>query len=204
MHSAEGGNGMGAKTVEATGAEEAREEEQDCAEFLRDLLNLPALSAEEYRGILADCDRRGLSEREVWDRMALYLKKGVTRESGWQPLELGDGPGERVRKRILSLIGLVPVEKLDELRGLIAFTTSFLKRTAFICDLLVYLFAEREKGLVDPHGTDTRAYTDFFAGKLFWELEKIRQLGDETSLRELDQVYLEWLADRILDGEVLA
>jgi len=195
---------MGTKRVEATGGAAAWKEEQDCRELVRGLLNLSTLSGKEYRCILADCDRLGLSEREVWDKMALYLKKGVTRESGCEPLELGDGPGERVRKRILTLIGMMPSEKLDELRGLIAFTTSYLKRTAFVCDLLVYLFAEREKGPVNPRGTDTRAYTDFFAGKFFWELEKIRQLGEETSLRDLDQSYLEWLADRILDGEVLA
>jgi hypothetical protein len=206
MQAAEGGNGMGTGGKEATAGSSAGQEEPDCREFMRSLLNLSSLSGKEYRSILADCDKLGLSERELWDTLALYLKKGETRERGCQPLELGDGPGERVRKRILSLVGMLPYEKLDEFRGLIAFTTSFLKRTAFVCDLLVYLFAEREKGMVNLPGIeiDTRAYTDFFAGKFFWELEKIRQLGEETSLRDLDQAYLEWLADRILDGEVLA
>ena len=31
----------------------------------------------------------------------------------------------------------------------------------------------------------------------------IRQIGDAKSLRELDGEYVGWLADRILDGEVL-
>ena len=195
---------METEKIETTVVVGALQEEQDCTEFVRDLLDDAALSEKEYYSILQDCDRFGVSERDLWQRMALYLKKGVTREKGSDPLELGDGPGQKVRKRILTLIGRLPYESLDEFRGLIAFTNSFLKRAEFVCDLVVYLFAEREKGLMNNQEIDTRVYTDFFAGKFFWELEKIRQIGEQTSLKELDEQYVEWLADRILDGEVLA
>jgi len=195
---------METEKIETTVVVGALQEEQGCTEFVRDLLDDAAVSEKEYYSILQDCDRFGVSERDLWQRMALYLKKGVTREKGSDPLELGDGPGQKVRKRILTLIGRLPYESLDEFRGLIAFTNSFLKRAEFVCDLVVYLFAEREKGLMTNEEIDTRVYTDFFAGKFFWELEKIRQIGEQTSLKELDEQYVEWLADRILDGEVLA
>jgi hypothetical protein len=195
---------METEKIETTVVVGALQEEQGCTEFVRDLLNDAAVSEKEYYSILQDCDRFGVSERDLWQRMALYLKKGVTREKGSDPLEPGDGPGQKVRKRILTLIGRLPYESLDEFRGLIAFTNSFLKRAEFVCDLVVYLFAEREKGLMTNEEIDTRVYTDFFAGKFFWELEKIRQIGEQTSLKELDEQYVEWLADRILDGEVLA
>ena len=180
------------------------EEKRDCTEFMHDLLNCASVIEEVYPQILEDCDRFGMSERDLWQRMALYQKKGVISERGQYPLELGDGPGEKLRKRILTLIGKLPYESLDEFRGLVIFTASFLKRVEFVCDLVVYLFAEREKGIIDNEETETRVYTDFFVQKLLWELEKIREIGEQTSLGELEGEYVGWLADRIMDGEVLA
>ena len=68
----------------------------------------------------------------------------------------------------------------------------------------MYLFAEREKGLMDNQEIDTQLYTDFFVDKLLWELENIRQFGAQTSFQHLEAHYVDWLTDRILDGEVLA
>ena len=180
------------------------EEEQGSKEFVRDVLNCAPVIEGVYPQILEDCDRFGMSERDLWQRMALYQKKGVISERGQCPLELGDGPGEKLRKRILTLIGKLPYESLEEFRGLVIFTASFLKRVEFVCDLVVYLFAEREKGIIDNEETETRVYTDFFVQKLLWELEKIREIGEQTSLGELEGEYVGWLADRIMDGEVLA
>ena len=180
------------------------EEEQGCKEFVRDVLNCAPVIEGVYPQILEDCDRFGMSERDLWQRMALYQKKGVISERGQCPLELGDGPGEKLRKRILTLIGKLPYESLEEFRGLVIFTASFLKRVEFVCDLVVYLFAEREKGSMDNEETQTQVYTDFFVQKLLWELEKIREIGEQTSLGELEGEYVGWLADRIMDGEVLA
>jgi hypothetical protein len=204
MHERHGGNGMETKKIETTKVVEALEEEQECAEFVRDLLDGAALSEKEYRAILQDCHRLEVSERELWEKMALYLRKGVSHPRVSARLELDDSGGQRMRKRILTLIGRLPHESLEEFCGLIAFTDSFLQRAAYLCDLLVYLFAEREKGDGDSQGIDTMLYVDFFVDKLLWELEKIRQFGEQTSLAELNQHYLDWLTDRILDGEVLA
>jgi len=195
---------MERKKIETTTVVKSLQEEQDCTAFVRDLLDGAAVNQTEYLGILQDCDRLGVSERELWQRMALYLRKGVIREGGKTSEELDDGCGEKMRRRILTLISRLPYKSLEEFRGLIAFTNSFLQRAAYLCDLLVYLFAEREKGLMDNQEIDTRLYTDFFVDKLLWELEKIRQFGEQTSFQELDAHYVDWLTDRILDGEVLA
>ncbi|MBE3039290.1 MAG: hypothetical protein IMZ62_10825 [Chloroflexi bacterium] len=79
---------------------------------------------------------------------------------------------------------------------------NFLKRVEFVCDLVVYLFAEREKGM-EREQADRRVYTEFFVQKLMWELEMIRELGDANALEKLNGEYVGWLSDRILDGEVL-
>jgi hypothetical protein len=193
---------METRIIDTSMIERLLAKERDCEELVQELLNAEGETGEEYAQILEDCDRCGMSERELWQTMALYRKAGVVSEKGTYPLELGDGPGEKLRKRILTLIGKLPHESLDEFRGLIDFTASFLKRVEFVCDLVVYLFAEREKGL-EREETDKRVYTQFFVEKLMWELEMIRQIGDAKSLRELDGEYVGWLADRILDGEVL-
>lgn len=176
--------------------------EEDCEELVQELLDGETLIAQEYERILCDCSKCEMSERDLWQTLALYRKAGVVSEKGSYSLELSDAYGEKLRQRILTLIGKLPHESLDEFRGLVAFTSSFLKRMEFVCDLVVYLFAEREKGL-DREETDRRIYIEFFVQKLMWELEMIRQIGDAKSLRELDGEYVGWLADRILDGEVL-
>ena len=176
--------------------------EKDCEEFVCDLLSDEVAVTEEYEEILADCDKQGMSERDLWQSMALYLQKGVVKEQGSYPPGISDWYGEKLRKRIITLIGKLPSESLEEFRGLVAFTASFLTRVEFVCDLIVYLFAEREKGL-EREEADRRIYMEFFVQKLMWELEMIRQIGDEKSLRELNGEYVGWLADRILDGEVL-
>jgi len=56
------------------------EEKRDCTEFMRDLLNCASVIEEVYAQILEDCDRFGMSERDLWQRMALYQKKGVISE----------------------------------------------------------------------------------------------------------------------------
>jgi hypothetical protein len=71
-----------------------------------------------------------------------------------------------------------------------------------VCDLLVYLYAEREKG-AEPEGTPASLYVDFFAQKLTWELEELQHISHGHPLSELADQYVDWLADRILDGELL-
>ena len=113
MHDTHGGNGMETKKIETTTVVKSLEEEQDCTEFVRDLLDGAAVNQTEYLAILQDCDRLGLRERELWQRMALYQKKGVIRERGKASEELHDGCGQKMRRRILTLICKLPYESLE-------------------------------------------------------------------------------------------
>jgi hypothetical protein len=193
---------METRTIDASTIEGLLAREKGCEELVQELLDGEAVIEEEYGRILADCHRCGMSERELWQRLSLYRKEGVVSEKGTYPLELDGACDEKLRQRILTLIGKLPHESLDEFRGLVALTANFLKRVEFVCDLVVYLFAEREKGM-EREEADRRVYTEFFVQKLMWELEMIRELGDANALEKLNGEYVGWLSDRILDGEVL-
>lgn len=188
--------------IELTMAERLLAEEEDCEVLVEDLLDGEVAVKEEYQKVLAECARLRISERELWQRMALYGKKGMVIERGTYPFDPGYGDVVKLRQRILTLIGKLPYDSLDDFRGLVALTSSFLKRVEFVCDLVVYLFAEREKG-EKREEVDTRVYTQFFTNKLMWELDMIRQFADTKTLRELNQEFVCWLEDRIIDGEVL-
>ena len=193
---------METRIIDASTIEGLLAREKGCEGLVQELLDGEAVIEEEYGRILADCHRCGVSERELWQTLALYRKEGVVNEKGTYPLELDGACGEKLRQRILTLIGKLPHESLDEFRGLVGFTVNFLKRVEFVCDLVVYLFAEREKGM-EREEADRRVYTEFFVQKLMWELEMIRELGDAKALEQLNEEYVGWLADRILDAEVL-
>jgi len=194
---------METEKVGTTVAWGALEEEQDCTEFVRDLLSDAPIREDEYADILQDCDRFGVSERDLWQRMALYLQKGVVTEKVFfDARELSECYGQKLRRRILALIGKLPQESLEEFRGLMTFTASFLQRVEFLCDLVVYLFAEREKG-TEREDSDKGIYIQFFAEKLMWELDVIGQVAEGTALQEVNGKYWQWLEDRIIDGEVL-
>ena len=156
-----------------------------------------------YDQVLQHCRAQRISERELWRIFALYHAdgsiSGAALLSGEEFARCGD---QKLRKRILELIGRLPPESLEDFAGLVAFTSTFAARVQFLCDLLVYLFAEREKGSGGQH-SDGRLYTEFFAAKLMWELDVMRRIGEQRPLAELGDEYLDWLTDRILDGEVL-
>jgi hypothetical protein len=178
-------------------------EGQDCQEFLEQLLSSEEpIGPEEYVQILEDCDRYGMSERQLWQKMVRYRTDGVMQQEEAARVELGTLYGQKLRQRIVGLIGKLPWESLEEFRGLMAFTVSFLSRVQFVCDLVVYLFAEREKG-EEREPTDKRAYLEFFVQKLMWELDSIRQLGERIPLQKLNEAYVGWVVDRMLDGEEL-
>ena len=193
---------METRIIDASTIERLLAREKDCEELVQQLLDGEAVIEEEYGRILVDCHRCGMSERELWQKLSLYRKEGVVSEKGTYPLELDGACDEKLRQRILTLIGKLPHESLDEFRGLVALMANFLKRVEFVCDLVVYLFAEREKGM-EREEADRRVYTEFFVQKLMWELEMIRELGDANALEKLNGEYVGWLSDRILDGEVL-
>jgi hypothetical protein len=147
-------------------------------------------------------EQPGLQERELWRALAAYRLRG--RPGGERSIgsELASADREKLCERVRLLIGRLPVDSLQEFSGLVAFTETFLSRVQFVCDLVVYLFAEREKGL-ELEGTEGRRYVAFFVQKLMWELDVVSRIAEEQPLSALEGEYFDWLADRILDGEVL-
>jgi len=147
-------------------------------------------------------EQPGLEERELWRALAAYRLSG--RPCGERLLcaQLSSADRQKLWERVRLLIGRLPVDSLQEFSGLVAFTETFLSRVQFVCDLVVYLFAEREKGL-EPEGTEGRRYVQFFVQKLMWELDVVSRIAEEQPLSALEGEYLDWLMDRILDGEVL-
>lgn len=146
--------------------------------------------------------RPGLPERELWRALAAHRRPGAVATEAVAGAELASADREKLSERVRLLIGRLPVESLQEFSGLVAFTQTFLGRVEFVCDLVVYLFAEREKGL-EPEGTEGRLYLRFFAQKLMWELDVVSRIAERNPLSALAAEYLDWLTDRILDGEVL-
>lgn len=143
-----------------------------------------------------------LKERELWRALAAYRLSGRPRGERLICAQLSSADRQKLCERVRLLIGRLPAQSLQEFSGLVAFTETFLSRVQFVCDLVVYLFAEREKGL-EPEGTEGRRYVAFFVQKLMWELDVVSRIAEEQPLSALEGEYLDWLADRILDGEVL-
>lgn len=147
-------------------------------------------------------EQPGLEERELWRALAAYRLSG--RPGGERSIgaELASANREKLCERVRLLIGRLPVDSLQDFSGLVAFTETFVSRVQFVCDLVVYLFAEREKGL-EPDGPEAQRYVEFFVQKLTWELDVVNRIAAEQPLSALEGEYCDWLADRILDGEVL-
>jgi hypothetical protein len=143
-----------------------------------------------------------LSERELWRALVAYRLSGRPRGERLVCAQLASAHRQELCERVRFLIGRLPVDSLQEFSGLVAFTETFASRVQFVCDLVVYLVAEREKGL-EPEGTEGRRYVQFFVQKLMWELDVVSRIAEEQPLSALEGEYLDWLTDRILDGEVL-
>jgi hypothetical protein len=144
----------------------------------------------------------GLEERELWRALAAYRQSGRPCGARLIGAQLSSAHHRKLCERVRLLIGRLPEESLEDFAGLVAFIETFLSRLQFVCDLVVYLFAEREKGL-ESEGTEGRRYVEFFVQKLMWELDVVSRIAEELPLSALEGEYLDWLADRILDGEVL-
>ncbi len=144
----------------------------------------------------------GLDEKELWRALAAYRQSGRPHGASLIGAQLSAEHRQKLCERVRFLIGKLPEGSLEEFSGLVAFTETFLSRLQFVCDLVVYLFAEREKGL-QPEGTEGRRYVEFFVQKLMWELDVVSRIAEEQPLSALEGEYMEWLVDRILDGEVL-
>ena len=157
--------------------------------------------AEELREQIL-LEHPGLDERELWRSLAAYRQSGRPRGASLIGAQLSSVHHQKLCQRVRLLIGRLPVESLEDFSGLVAFTETFVSRLQFVCDLVVYLFAEREKGL-ESEGTEGRRYVEFFVQKLMWELDVVSRIAEQQPLSTLEGEYLDWLTDRILDGEVL-
>jgi hypothetical protein len=182
---------------EAVGELDDRQQGQS---LLDPLVDNGARGAEIAEEILQQQPR--MSERQRWRALAAYRGAGRVGSPTFDSEQLGSCNREKLGDRIRVLIGRLPVESLEGFGALVAFTETFLSRAEFVCDLVVYLFAEREKG-TERDGTESRLYVEFFVQKLMWELDVVRRIGNERPLGELNAEYADWLTDRILDGEVL-
>lgn len=147
-------------------------------------------------------EQPALKERELWRALVAYRLSGRPRGERLICAQLSSADRQKLCERVRLLIGRLPAESLQDFSGLVAFTETFLSRVQFLCDLVVYLFAEREKGL-HPEATEGRRYIQFFVQKLMWELDVVSRIAEEQPLSALQGEYLDWLTDRILDGEVL-
>jgi hypothetical protein len=157
--------------------------------------------AEELREQIL-LEHPGLDERELWRSLAAYRQSGSPRAGSLIGAQLSSAYHRKLCQRVRLLIGRLPMESLEDFSGLVAFTETFVSRLQFVCDLVVYLFAEREKGL-ESEGTEGRRYVEFFVQKLMWELDVVSRIAEQQPLSTLEGEYLDWLTDRILDGEVL-
>jgi hypothetical protein len=147
-------------------------------------------------------EQPGLQEQELWRALAGSRLKG--RSGGQSPIgaECGWPEHQKLRERIRVLIGRLPAGSLEDFWGLVAFSETFSSRVRFVGDLVVYLFAEREKG-PEPDYPDAERHVAFLVRKLMWELEFVDRIAHEQPLSTLEGQYCQWLWDRILDGEVL-
>jgi hypothetical protein len=147
-------------------------------------------------------EQPGLQERQLWRALAAYRRSGRPRGEKLLGAQLSSAHHQKLCERVRLLIGRLPQDCLPEFSGLVAFTETFVSRVQFVCDLVVYLFAEREKGL-QAEGTERGLYIRFFVQKLQWELDLVSRIAQEQPLSALEGEYVDWLVDRVLDGEVL-
>lgn len=185
---------------EATGQ---GQEAWDWEEFFADILENAPPGDLEYRGIEEECGRQGLTLWQLWEGLAVWRDptRSLTRLGGGIPM--GDVERERMRRRILGLIGRLPKGSKKEFAALVRLMNCVRQRVEFLCEMMVYLFAEREKGREEEE-VEANRYTEFFCNKLMWELAKIQDLGQLRSLATVEQEYRDWLADLLMSGEVLA
>lgn len=179
------------------------QEERERLNLLHRLLEGTEGAAENRRRLLRWCERNSESERRIWRELALFSEEGALGVlcDGGETFSWFDGQDEKVRERILALIGRLPFETLADFRELVLFTDRFLERIGFMADQLLYVFLEREKGAW-RESQDSGAYTDLFVERVFQETDLVRDMAWRRSLAELNDRYEDWLSQRSLDAEV--
>ena len=155
------------------------------------------------REVVAYCRSQGIQESSVWALLALYRQDGCDAVGRFdrEQLSLSARQREKLRSRIVELIGKLPRRTLEDFMSLLAFREEFLERLERVSDLLVYFFLEREKGLW-RESQQTTVYTTYFNNKLFREFEAINEiLGQHPEIREVQREYYSWVLEQTLNEE---
>lgn len=179
------------------------EAEQDHLNFLERILTKGEEPSRKREQVLAYCEKQGVNERTIWRELALFREAGaigILFEK--EPFLIFDYQDKKLRERILVLIKRLPQESLSDFRQLVTLTDRFLERVQFVCDFLLHLFLEREKGSYIEK-VDTSKYTDFFVQKMFREIDVIDEIADLKAFQNLNDEYEQRLCDKLLDDELL-
>jgi hypothetical protein len=178
-------------------------EAQVCLKLFNEILEGRSDVSQKREQLLGYCRTQGLEESSIWERLALYRQHGP---AGLLPGEgqycLFEYKQQRLRRRILELIGKLPGSTLGDFIALLSFRRQFLNRIEYVSDLLLYCFLEREKGLW-RESEDSSVYTTCFNHKLFREFNVINEIITASgSIEALQAEYESWLLDQALDEEV--
>ena len=187
---------------ESGGAEISREisKAQRLLKLLRRVLEGQEEASRKRKRLVKYCRSRGLEESMMWAKLALYKQCGpadvlFTMEQTGHFADIQ----QRLRQRIIVLIGCLPRESLEDFRALLDFRRFFLERLEHVSDLLVYFFLEREKGLW-RESQDSSVYTNYFNHKLFREFNAINEIvAGSAGIEKLRDRYEGWLLDQALD-----
>ena len=181
--------------------------------LFHEILDGPADASQKREQLLEYCRTQGLEESSMWERLALYRRKRsinpffqqgpVGLPAGEKQYRLFEYKQQRLRQRILQLIGKLPESTLGDFAALLSFRRQFLERMEYVSELLVYFFPEREKGLW-RESEDSSVYTTYFNHKLFREFNTINEIiMSSGSVEPLQDEYESWLLDQALDEEVV-
>lgn len=175
---------------------------QPLMKLLEWILEAPNEASQKRRRLLKYCRGHGLEESEMWATLALYKERGaVDVLFAMEQISLFVDKQQRLRQRIVELIGRLPQATLEDFTALLDFRRYFLERMEFVSELLVYFFLEREKGLW-RQSPDSSVYTGYFNHKLFREFNAIDEaVTGSAGVETLRSRYEGWLLDQALDEE---
>lgn len=183
---------------------EREEGRQRLLQLLEGVLEYEGDEGEKRQGVVEYCESRRIEESWMWNELALHRRDGPGAGDSFQRWKRGgffDEAEEKLRARIVALIGRLPEQRVEDFTALLDFRRQFLQRIEYVCDLVVYFFLEREKGEW-RESQNTHVYVDFLNRKLFREfsaVDDIIMIGD--SIKHLRDRYLDWILDRALDVE---
>lgn len=177
-------------------------EAQQLLKLLEGILDGQDEASQKRKRLMEYCRSRGLEESSMWAKLALYRQHGPAEVPFCvEHVSLFGHKQQKLRQRIIELIGKQPLSGLEDFRALLCFRKYFLERLEYVSELLVYFFLEREKG---PwrESQDSSVYTNYFNHKLFSEFNAINEIiADSAGVEELRSEYESRLLDQALDED---